>query len=103
MKKFYSAQILLSFLMMIISNGVIFSQDTDAPEKKENRRMKIMGFADEGVGVQTKGQLQNLTMNYGQVSDTRFEDVGNAPTDVFFEEIYLSVFSSQMIFLFSLQ
>ena len=88
MKKFYSAQILLSFLMMIISNSVIFSQDTDAPEKKENRRMKIMGFADEGVGVQTKGQLQNLTMNYGQVSDTRFEDVGNAPTDVFFDIRY---------------
>ena len=27
-------------------------------------------------------------MNYGQISDTRFADVGNAPTDLFFDIRY---------------
>ena len=76
------------FVLLIIPINGLLAQDTDAPEKKENRNYKVMGFADEAVGVQTKGQLQNLTMNYGQVSDTRFEDVGNAPTDVFFDFRY---------------
>ena len=35
-----------------------------------------------------KGQLQNLTMNYGQITDTRYEDVGNAPTQYFFDFRY---------------
>jgi len=43
---------------------------------------------DEAIGVMTKGQLCNLTMNYGQISDTRLEDVGNAPTDDFFNFRY---------------
>ncbi len=74
--------------MGIIFNNLLLAQDTDAPEEKDNKILKPTGFADEGVGVQTKGQLQNLTMNYGQVSDTRFEDVGNAPTETFFDIRY---------------
>ena len=81
-------KIILIFFLMFITSSFLLSQDTDAPEKKDPRKFKITGFADEAVGVQTKGQLQNLTMNYGQVSDTRFEDVGNAPTDVFFDFRY---------------
>ncbi len=49
---------------------------------------KPTSFADEAVGVMDKGQLQNLTMNFGQVSDTRYEDVGNAPTQYFFDFRY---------------
>ena len=84
MKKHFFISFLLSVLMMIICNDLLLAQDTDGPEEKESKIFKITGFADEGVGVQTKGQIQNLTMNYGQVSDTRFEDIGNAPTDSFF-------------------
>ena len=84
MKKHFFISFLLSVLMIIISNDLLLAQDTDGAGKKENKIFKITGFADEGVGVQTKGQIQNLTMNYGQVSDTRFEDVGNAPTENFF-------------------
>ena len=49
---------------------------------------KPQSFADEAVGVMDKGQLQNLTMNYGQITDTRYEDVGNAPTQYFFDFRY---------------
>ena len=88
MKKTFPVSFLLLFSMIIIFENILFAQDTDAPEKKDRKIFKVTGFADEAVGVQTKGQLQNLTMNYGQVSDTRFEDVGNAPTDVFFDIRY---------------
>ncbi len=88
MKKNLLITLLTSGFLMIISAETTFSQDTDAPQKKDRKRFKITGFADEAVGVQTKGQLQNLTMNYGQVSDTRFEDVGNAPTEIFFDIRY---------------
>jgi hypothetical protein len=66
------------------------AQDADPP-RRSGRILgpaKRLSFADEAVGVQTKGQLQNLTMNYGMISDTRFEDVGNAPTDIFFDFRY---------------
>ncbi len=56
--------------------------------RSRNQLWKRLGFADEAVGVQTLGQLQNLTMNYGQITDTRYEDVGNAPTDIFFDFRY---------------
>ena len=49
---------------------------------------KVSSFADEAVGVMDKGQLQNLTMNYGMITDTRYEDVGNAPTQYFFDFRY---------------
>ena len=88
MKKSFFVQLLISVFTLTVSSNLLFAQDTDAPEKKDGKILKITGFADEAVGVQTKGQLQNLTMNYGQISDTRFEDVGNAPTDVFFDIRY---------------
>ena len=49
---------------------------------------KPAGFADEAIGVMDKGQLQNLTMNYGQLSDVRYEDVGNAPSQYFYDFRY---------------
>jgi len=77
----------LLVLFLLIAFGSILAQDND-PVKSGNRIRKKTSFADEGVGVQTKGQLQNLTMNYGQLSDTRYEDRGNAPTDLFFNYRY---------------
>ncbi len=50
--------------------------------------LKPHSFADEGVGVMDKGQFQNLTMNFGQITDTRYEDVGNAPTQYFYDFRY---------------
>ena len=65
------------------------AQDADPPKAAQRvGSAKRFSFADEAVGVQTKGQIQNLTMNYGQISDTRFADVGNAPTDIFYDIRY---------------
>ncbi len=76
-------------LFFLISGPGARGQDADPPRDPADRsRAKRTSFADEAVGVQTKGQLQNLTMNYGQISDTRFADVGNAPTDIFFDIRY---------------
>lgn len=49
---------------------------------------KTLARVDEAIGVMTKGQLCNLTMNYGQISDTRLEDPGNRPSDDFFNFRY---------------
>lgn len=66
--------------------------DLNPPENRVVSRdlnlLKPLSFADEAVGVLDKGQLQNLTMNYGQITDTRYEDVGNAPTQYFFDFRY---------------
>ena len=66
--------------------GLVKSGDVATPEK--NRLAKPLGVADEAIGVMDKGQLQNLTMNFGQITDTRYEDVGNAPTQYFFDFRY---------------
>ncbi len=76
--------ILIGFILIPL---LCIAQEADRPSPNKSIR-KINSFADEAVGVQTKGQLQNLTMNYGQISDTRFEDVGNAPTESFFNFRY---------------
>ncbi|MFC2088602.1 hypothetical protein ACFLSX_03295 [Calditrichota bacterium] len=55
---------------------------------KTIKLQKPTSIADEAVGVMDKGQLQNLTMNYGQITDTRYEDVGNAPTQYFYDFRY---------------
>jgi hypothetical protein len=65
-----------------------FAQEADVPSKNVKSMLKTNSFADEAIGVQTKGQLQNLTMNYGQISDVRYADVGNAPTDLFYNFRY---------------
>ncbi|MBM4169833.1 MAG: hypothetical protein FJ215_11880 [Ignavibacteria bacterium] len=75
-------------LLFFLGTTSISTQDTDGPGKNARKSAKALGFADEAVGVQTLGQLQNLTMNYGQITDTRFEDVGNRPTDTFFDFRY---------------
>ena len=59
--------------------------DTDPNLKK---LAKVTARVDEGVGVMTKGQLHNLTMNFGQITDTRLADPGNAPSDDFFNFRY---------------
>ncbi len=84
--------LLLIFLLPLI---LIAGKNTDRTEiddvmylAKSPVLLKNMGVADEAVGVMDKGQLQNLTMNYGMISDTRYEDVGNAPTQYFFDFRY---------------
>jgi hypothetical protein len=63
------------------------NKDNDGVPKPPSLK-KPTARIDEAIGVMTKGQLCNLTMNYGQISDTRLEDVGNAPTDDFFNFRY---------------
>lgn len=82
--KFYTA-ISLSLLLILPSSFLSQEKDKSSKNKSVN---KIASFADEAIGVQTKGELQNLTMNYGQITDTRYEDVGNAPTETFFNFRY---------------
>ena len=79
---------IISILLLLLFASNVNAQERDNPPKREKSSRKINSFADEAIGVQTKGQLQNLTMNYGQITDTRYEDVGNAPTDVFFDFRY---------------
>ena len=78
----------MGLFLFVFIPSIIPAQEIDNPPKREKSLKKINSFADEAIGVQTKGQLQNLTMNYGQVSDTRYEDKGNAPTDVFYNFRY---------------
>ncbi len=74
--------------LLFVTAG-LSAQDADPPKAAQRvGSAKRFSFADEAVGVQTKGQIQNLTMNYGQISDTRFADVGNAPTDIFYDIRY---------------
>jgi hypothetical protein len=78
----------LALLLLLSSAFPGRSHDPEPDPPPSGRLAKPAGFADEAVGVQTKGQLQNLTMNYGQITDTRYEDVGNAPTELFFDFRY---------------
>ncbi len=80
--------ILLGCCAVCVLAGQLRAQDDDPPRSPTVVLPKRASFADEAIGVQTKGQLQNLIMNYGQITDTRFADVGNAPTDVFFNIRY---------------
>ena len=83
----FNQRMILSFLVCLLLPFFLVAQEADKPSKNKSLK-KVLSFADEAVGVQTKGQLQNLTMNYGQITDTRYEDVGNAPTEVFFDFRY---------------
>ncbi|GAB4378330.1 MAG: hypothetical protein Kow0042_26820 [Calditrichia bacterium] len=66
-----------------------FSEIDDVQvQPRQPKFPKPLGVADEAMGVLDKGQLQNLTMNYGQITDTRYEDVGNAPTQYFYNFRY---------------
>ncbi|MCP5064044.1 MAG: hypothetical protein GY936_16505 [Ignavibacteriae bacterium] len=91
-KMIYSIFFMLScsFLVFAQSNDKNYNYENDNIVKQKSKRelFKIQGVADEAVGVLDKGQLQNLTMNYGHITDTRFEDRGNAPTQSFFNFRY---------------
>jgi hypothetical protein len=83
----------IMFFMVICIPTLAFlntNEEVDDIQLQPNIRRfaKPAGVADEAVGVMDKGQLQNLTMNYGQLTDTRYEDVGNAPTQYFFDFRY---------------
>ncbi|MGQ9561118.1 MAG: hypothetical protein ACUVWA_11435 [Candidatus Oleimicrobiaceae bacterium] len=86
-------QLILLLLMGVItivpsgSRMVASAQDHEEPRQTQATR-KPSARIDEAIGVMTKGQLCNLTMNYGQISDTRLEDPGNRPTDDFFNFRY---------------
>jgi hypothetical protein len=88
-RKLFFPIIFSGTLLFLCPHGAV-AQDLEPEQKTGSKHSlrKTQSFADEAVGVQTKGQLQNLTMNYGQISDTRFADVGNRPTDVFFDIRY---------------
>ncbi len=78
-------------LMLIMAAPILAQPDYNRElDNAEGRTSlpKPTGFADEAIGVMDKGQLQNLTMNYGQITDTRYEDVGNAPTQYFYDFRY---------------
>ena len=84
--------IVLSLIVPIlgITGGASMFLEIDDVDSDEYtvQLKKPTGVADEAVGVMDKGQLQNLTMNYGQITDTRYEDRGNAPTQYFFDFRY---------------
>ncbi len=80
------------FISLIIVISLLFAAD-DLQNDNDNVTgptplRKTTARVDEAIGVMTKGQLCNLTMNYGQISDTRLEDPGNRPTDDFFNFRY---------------
>jgi hypothetical protein len=86
-------RLLITFL--ILNPILIFAQSKPGVEiddishmKNIPKLLKVLGVADEAIGVMDKGQLQNLTMNYGMITDTRYEDVGNAPTQTFYDFRY---------------
>ncbi|OPX33633.1 hypothetical protein B1H10_05425, partial [candidate division KSB1 bacterium 4484_188] len=78
MKRFHRAIllfILIGLPLFALQNGGDEVDDIQL-QKKPQKFTKPLGVADEAVGVMDKGQLQNLTMNYGQLTDTRYEDRG---------------------------
>ncbi|MBN2365060.1 MAG: hypothetical protein EH225_03030 [Calditrichaeota bacterium] len=90
MKKYY--KILAVLIIIFIPHLALQNGPENGDDIQHNPNLPVlrkpMSFADEAVGVMDKGQLQNLTMNFGQVTDTRYEDVGNAPTQYFFDFRY---------------
>ena len=63
---------------------------------------KTASTTDEGIGVLTQGQLRNLTMNYGAITDTRMAATSNAPTEDYFNFIYPAKNSADLCDDFSL-
>jgi len=87
-----SQSILIILLVLIVSvatavTGVKWYNDDDGVPKPHSLK-KPTARIDEAIGVMNKGQLCNLTMNYGQISDTRLEDPGNSPSDDFYNFRY---------------
>jgi len=86
----------IKVILTIIAVSVFVSaQEIDdvskAPKKPWYSKIKLNKPAariDEAIGVMNKGQLCNLTMNYGQITDTRLEDPGNNPSKDFYNFRY---------------
>lgn len=81
-------------ILLLVSNPLVSREIDDiahAPKKPWWTALsmaKTTARVDEAIGVMNKGQLCNLTMNYGQITDTRLEDPGNAPTDDYYNFRY---------------
>lgn len=82
-------------LIICIVSSSLFGQEIDdvslAPKEpwyKSLTLQKPTARVDEAIGVMSKGQLNNLTMNYGQITDTRLEDPGNRPSKDFYNFRY---------------
>ena len=90
--KWFAKTIFIMLLASVFGGGFAQTANKEVDDVQSKRPKKslrkVSGFADEAVGVLDKGQLQNLTMNYGQITDTRYEDVGNAPTQFFYDFRY---------------
>lgn len=88
-------KVTFAMVILVIVSTSVFSQDIDdvslAPKKPWYSSLKLRKPAarvDEAIGVMSKGQLNNLTMNYGQITDTRLEDPGNRPSKDFYNFRY---------------
>ena len=79
--------IFVIFYCLTLTAQELNKNDNDGVPRPESL-LKRTARVDEAIGVMNKGQLCNLTMNYGQISDTRLEDPGNRPTDEFFNFRY---------------
>ena len=91
LKKTFFVGWFLIFPLIVFSSDANQYEEIDDIALLKNKNIKLKkpsSFADEAIGVMDKGQLQNLTMNYGQITDTRYEDVGNAPTQYFYDFRY---------------
>ncbi|HDP98030.1 MAG TPA: hypothetical protein ENN22_02465 [bacterium] len=86
--RFFSQIGVIAILIITLSGAAQNLQDDHDGIPKPRPLWKTNARIDEAIGVMTKGQLCNLTMNYGQISDTRLEDPGNRPTDDFFNFRY---------------
>ncbi len=91
--RFRSVMLALFSIFLIVQ---IDLAQFDSLEKKidegqdKSELAKPSSRADEGVGILTLGQLRNITMNYGSITDTRLAPTYNAPTEDFFNFIYPS-------------
>lgn len=92
MKKKKVLRIQIVLIIVLLSSFIsisIYAQETDRDDANNPKKLgKVTARIDEAIGVMNKGQLTNLTMNYGQITDTRLCDVGNAPTDDFYNFRY---------------
>ncbi len=92
---FYKLRNILLIMLSILLLKQSFAQYDHLQKKSdEGQRKRIFtkptSQTDEALGVLTLGQLRNLTMNFGSITDTRMAPTFNAPTEDFFNFIYPS-------------
>ncbi len=91
---FNRKSLVTGLILLLVSNPLVSREIDDVAHAPKQPWWTAFTLAkptarvDEGIGVMNKGQLCNLTMNYGQITDTRLEDVGNAPTDEYYNFRY---------------